>query len=346
MENWILRRIRRTGANTLGAWGVAFLAIGLAVLLSWRYWDNFLHGPFEIAPPELGTVQDISKAPRYFVRVKGTKIQDAGFVRLSVLTENGVETGRSVSEFFYALTVADKLLIVESPGVLGPADLVLQGVLKRIPADLDKRLFDFPDSHEIRRHFYPFYLVELAPVDFREAGSVAIFVLVLFVAVFLRFALPALRRLIDPASHPAAKRAASWGLLDIVGPDVERELRSPRVIIRGGWTLTDSFVVQKDSFAFDLFRFSDLLWAYKRVSVQRINFIPVWTSCCADLIGRGGSAFIKTDQAMVNAILEFATRRAPWAYFGYSEQVRTRILKDKEGFCREVDERKRNMTTC
>lgn len=343
MENWILRRIRISSANVLGVWGLALLAIGLGVVLSWRYWDNFLHGPFELTPAELEPIKDISKAPRYYARVTGTKLQDTSVIRWDVLKENGVETGRSIGHYYFALTIGDKLLIVETPVRLGPWELTQEGVLEALPADVDKELFDFPDNQDIRRHFYPFYL---APKDFREPGYVAIFLLFLFSIFLLGHVTPVLRRLIDPTAHPAAKRAASWGTLDVIAPDVERELGSPRILTRTGWTITDSFIIQTGPLAFDLFRFSDLLWAYGRSSVQRSILAPVWTSSCADLIGLGGSAFIKTDPGMVNAILDFAARRAPWAHFGYSSEIQSRILKDKERFCREVEERKRGMTSC
>jgi len=343
MENWVLRRIRKSSANALSVWGLALLAIGLGVILSWRYWDNFLHGPFELTPAELGSIGEVSKAPRYYVRLTGTKLQDTTVVRWDIMMESGVETGRSIGHFYFALTIGDKLLIVETPARLAPSQLTQEGVLGVLPADIDKALFDFPDNQDVRRHFYPFYL---APKEFRESGYVAIFIFLIFFMFLLWYVTPVLLRLINPMTHPAAKRAASWGTLDVIAPDVERELGSPRIIIRNGWTVTDNFIIRGGPLAFDLFRFSDLLWAYGRVSVQRFNFIPVWTSCCADLIGLGGSAFIKTDQGMVNAILDFAARRAPWAYFGYSSKIQARILKDKEGICREVAERKRGMTSC
>jgi hypothetical protein len=343
MDNWILRRVRRSSANVLGLWGLVLLAIGLAVFLSLRYWDNFINGPFELRPAELASIGDVSKAPRYYVRIKGTKLQNAGLVRFNVVSEGGEEIRRALTGYFYALTFGDRLLIVESPVALTPAQVDLEGVLGVLPEEVDKRLFGFPDSQDIRARFYPFYLNR---VGFGESAYLTILALLIFLVILLRYAIPVLRRLIDPMSHPAARRAASWGNLNVIGPDVERELRSPRIILRTGWTITDNFIIQRGPLAFDLFRFSDLLWAYGRVSVQRFNFVPVWTSSCADLICRGGSAFIMTDQGMVNAILSFAAQRAPGAYFGYSSEIQARILKDKEGFCREVAERKRGMTSC
>jgi hypothetical protein len=342
MENWILSRVRRSSANVLGVWGLVFLASGLAVVLSWRYWNNFLHGPFELAPAELGSLGDVSKAPRYYVRLKGTKLQDARLARLDTVSENGKETRRSISARIYALTVGEKLLIIESPAMLSPAQVVLEGALEAMPADLDKALFDFPNNQDIRARFYPFIL---KCTEFRETGYIAIFAFLVFFGFFLGYAIPVLRRLVDPMSHPAAKRVAAWGCLDLVAPDAERELRSPKIVTRSGWIITDSFMIRRSPLAFDLLRFSDLLWGYGRVSVQRFYFVPVWTSCCANLICLGGSAFIKTDLSMVNAILAFASQRAPWAYFGFSSEVQARILKDKEGFCREVAERKRGMTS-
>jgi hypothetical protein len=343
MENWILSRVRRSSAKVLGVWGLVFLAIGLAVVLSWRYWDNFLHGPFKLGPAELGSIGDVSKAPRYYVRLKGTKLQDARLVRFNIVSEHGKETRHSITAHIYALTVGEKLLIIESPAMLSPAQVVQEGALEGMPADLDKALFDFPDNQDIRARFYPFILKS---EGFQEAGYASIVAFLVFFGFFLRYAIPVVRRLVNPMSHPAAKRVAAWRGVNIVAPDVERELRSPKIITRSGWTVTDSFIIRRSFLAFDLFRFSDLLWAYGGVSVQRFFFVPVWTSCCANLIGLGGAAFIKTDLSMVNAILAFASQRAPWAYFGFSSEVQSRVLKDKEGFCREVAERKRGMRSC
>jgi hypothetical protein len=286
-----------------------------------------------LGPPDLDSIADVSTTPRYFARVTGSKALATGLQQVTIHKRAGRETSRSVSGAYYALVVGHRLLVVKSS--VGPR-ATMAGELRAMPPDLDRRLFNSPAMQANRNRFYSFYLDD---DSFRFEGYLAIAGLLLFGFLLVRYGGPAWRYMQDPSSHPVVKRVASWG--DPVGIAVEarREAGSPRRK-GGGWLVTDKYLVQSTFFTFDLLRFLDLLWAYKRVTKHSVNFIPTGKTYEAVLACHGGQAAVKAREKKVDAVLAFAAERAPWAAFGFSKELETLFNKNNRDFCATVEQRK------
>jgi uncharacterized protein DUF6709 len=336
MDTWVHQQVRTMCRRRVAAW---CLVLGCAVLFALaqsRYIRNFISGPFDVGPVELDAIGDVSTAPRYFVRVTGSKAIETGIQQITVRKRAGAETGRSVSAAYYVLVVGDRLLVVKRAE---GAPTTVQGELSVMPAELDRQLFNTPQMEAIRGRFYPYYLDDSS---FRVPGYIGIVVALIFLVLLVKYGLPAWRYARDVSSHPIVRRVTEWG--DPLGSAVEarREAASPRYK-GGGWLVTDKYLIRSAVFAFDLLRLSDLLWAYKKVTKHRVNFIPTGKSYACVLVCYGGAAEVTGREKKVDEILTFAGARAPWAILGYSDELQRLFKQGTQDFCVAVEKRKREL---
>ena len=332
MDTWVLQRIRATYRLRTIAW---CLIAGAAVLFAasqHRYISNFLSGPFDFAQAELDSIDDVAAAPRYFVRVTGSRALDTGIQQMSTKKRGGVE---KVTASYYALVVGERLLVVKRSH--GAATTAV-GDLNGMPADLQQHLFATQQMQAIRGRFYPYYLDESS--SFRVPGYIGAAVALVLVVLLVKYGLPALRYARDAASHPVVKRVATWGDPLTTAVEARREAESPRY--RGGsWRVGDKYVIQSAPFAFDLLRLSDLLWGYKKVTKHSVNFIPTGKTYACILACYGGTAEVTGKEKDVDTLLAFVAERAPWAVFGYTDDLNKAFRQRNAEFCAAVEQRKR-----
>src|SRR5262249_5380846 len=235
-----------------------------------RYIANFVGGPYTLAQTDLDSIRDVTATPHYYARVRGARVIDTGIRQYTVHTQNGVETSREESGAYNALAIGDHYLVV----LTGTDDASPQaeGKLVPWPEDLENQMFDTKEMRSIRSSFYPFYLDS---DSFRRPGYVVIVIGFLFLALFLWQALPAWRAWRDPERHPLWKRIASWGDPTGIALEAEHEYHHSLLRAKRGWRLGNKYLVRSTFFTFNLLRFRDVLWAYKKVTQHRRYFIPV-----------------------------------------------------------------------
>lgn len=338
MDSWILRMCRRACVRQLVAWAVVAVLGIVLVAANLRYFANFVAGPFVMGSSELARIVDPTQSPQYFARVSGTRAMDMGIQQITIRKRGGTEVSRSVSAGYYALDLGEKLLIVKSASGM---PLSVEGELGRIPPDLDRQLFDTPEMQSLRDQFYPLYLD--AAGSFRTAGYVAIALWLTFLGLAAWKAVPTWRQLRDLGSHPVVRRVASWGDPVQVSAEIETEWTSPGIRRHSSWTLTPSYIVESSYFGFNVLRFWDLLWAYKRVTKKSVNFIPTGKDYHAVFICYGGSATVQGSEEEVDEMLQSAAQRAPWAIFGYTDEVQKAFNEHTRDFCLTVEERRRKV---
>ncbi len=337
METWILTKIRAASIRRVVVWGLVLVASGLLFTSDRRYLDNFLHGPYPLAAADLDAIQDVTTTPRYYARISGTRVIDTGLREYSVTTEGGVEKSRSESGAYYALVVNDKFLIFRSRE--DPTNTV-EGRLVPWPAELEGEMFDSKEMKELRPRFYGFYVQD---GSFQITAYWMIAGALLLIVLLVWKGRPALRYARDPSAHPLVARTAAWvkGDPTVVAVEAEREFDAPRFKGGNGWRVGNKYLVRSSFFTFDLLRYEDLLWAYKKITKHSVNFIPTGKSYEAILVCYGGSATITGKEKRVDEILAFSAQRAPWAVIGYSEELATLFNKKTEEFAGGVEQRRR-----
>lgn len=335
MESWIARRIRATALRRFVAWTLV-LAVGILLATSdHRYIANFFGGPYQMAPADLDSIGNVAATPRYFARVKGERVIDTGIRQYTVHSRNGVETDRSESGAYRALVMGKRFLVVRTTAAT-ESD-VAEGKLLPRPADFDAQLFDSEDMRSIRANFYPFYLNSDA---FRRPGYVVIIVGILFLALFAWRALPSWRALRDPSTHPLAARIATWGDPMGVAVAAEHEFDHPLLKAGGGWRCGDKYLIRSRFFSCEVLRMHDVVWGYKKITKHSVNFIPTGKTYEAIVKCYGGDAAIPGKEAGVNEVLQFLQQRAPWAVFGFSDQLAGIWNKQQVEFLKQVEQRR------
>src|ERR1019366_9308362 len=70
-----------------------------------------------------------------------------------------------------------------------------------------------------------------------------------------------------------------------------------------GILITDNFVIQKAFFAFNVLRFNDLVWAYKKVTKKSVNFVPTGKDYDAVMIFYGGTQNFRAKEKIVGLLV-------------------------------------------
>ena len=337
MEPWILQMCRKASFRMVVTTGIVFAVVLVLALANLRYFRNFFSGPYPIGAADLAQISDVDTTPRYFVSIPVEKVVDTGVQEITTTETNGVKTGEYVSAAYYGVLVGDRFLIVKSAAK--PANRV-EGALSMIPSDLSGHLFTGPDAQETRKHCYAFYL---DGGSFREGGywAMGIGALVLGLMAFAGFR--AWNRVRDIHTHPVAMRVAKWGDPMSISMNAEREYANAVRYKSSGVILTDNFAFEKSVFGFQIYRLQDLLWTYKKVTKRSVNFVPVGKYYTAELKFYGGNLTFSGKEKAVEEVLIYASKRAPWAVLGYSEDLKKMFSKQQAAFCQGVEARRQKL---
>jgi len=337
MPTWFETMCRRECLRRVGFW-VSVLAIGILILgANVRYAKNFLRGPYETSAEQLQALSSPAATSRFFVRVAGSEVLDTGIHEITVRKRSGVEVGRSVSFGYYGLLVGKRFLIVKSSSQPGAT---VQGQLVDFPEGLRSNLASSIGPDVVQQRVYPFLL---ETEGFRTAGYWAIAIVILLGLCLYGFARPALKRLQDISTHPVMQRVQKWGDLIGLSAQAEKEYRDGVYYEAGGVRVADKFVFVGGFFTFNVFRFWDLLWVYKKVIRHSVNLIPTGKTYEAVLMFYGGAANVGGKEAKVEEILQYSAQRAPWAAFGFSDEVQKLFTKQTADFCAAIENRRQEI---
>ena len=338
MESWIAQMCKRRARRQVFAWVLTLFAGIIFVFCNSRYVRNFVEGPYNLLPNELAQITDADTTPRYFVSVVGEKILDTGIQEVTTTTRNGVKEGSHASAEYYAFVMGDRFLIVKSASK--PPEKI-SGELIPFPSDLSSQLFSGADGRELQNQSYPFYL---EPEGFRYPGYWAIGIAWVLFGLFWKFGRPAWTHLQDINKHFLVKRVEQWGDSIGVSIEVQRELSNSLLFKSNGILITNNYVVRRHFFTFNILRFDDLLWIYKKVTQRSVNFIPTGKSFDAIMIFYGGSETFSGNEARVGEVLTLASSRAPWAVVGYSAEIKDLFSKRTDEFCQFVETRRQELS--
>jgi hypothetical protein len=337
MPTWIERMFRREGIRRLSAWAAVVLLTALVLTANLRYARNFLYGPFPTTGHELSKITDPNTAEKYFVKVTGSNVVDTGLQEIEVESRNGVEENRKVSAGYYALVVGNRYLIVKSSK---PVSETASGELVLLSGDIFNHLRSSVGPQRLQQDFYP---LMLQTNGFREDGFAVLGLAAAVLVGLLFFARPVWLRLKDLSRHPAFQRIKSWGEIQSTSMEAENEFKTSVRYQAAGIRLADRFAFKGSFFTFDIFRFQDLWWAYKLVTQRRVNFIPVGKTYAAVLVFNGGTVQIPGNQAKVDEMLQYAAARAPWAIFGFSDQLKAHLKKNPAEFYAQIEARRQKL---
>ncbi len=339
MEPWITQMLRRAVSRQVIAWAVVALALLGTAAYSRRYITNFIQGPYAVTGGELQGVSDAASTPKHFVKVSGTRVIDTGLEHVTIRRKYGQENRRVDAKYVILVFEKGQKALVVKAGSTMPVAAVFEGTLRPIDGKLRENLFS-GENAKMEAHLLP-YVLETA--GFRTAGYIGGAcgaVALLLLAIFGRRSFNYSR---DLQSHPLMKRLQSWGDPMSISAAAEREYTAPPRLKTSAGIVTDNFVFQRGPFIFNVSRFEDLVWAYKKITKKSVNLIPVGKDYAAMLIFYGSSVEITSKEPKVDELLAYAAERAPWAIFGHTPELETAFKKQQQEFCAAVESRRQEV---
>ncbi len=339
MPTWLEGMCLRSCNRRIAFWMMVILASLITIIANHRYAKDFFRGPFPTSVETLEATSSPEEAEHSFIRVTGSKTVDTGIQEITSTTRNGVKVQGSekVSAGYYAVLVGKHFLLVKSSTTPGSS---VEGEIERMPATMRTNLASSFPGESLEKYFYP---VQLETEGFRYPGYWAIGCGAVLLFCIFRYMRPAWILKKDISKHPVIARLKTWGDVLSISAEVEGEYERDVLLKSHGKRITSRFVIDSTFFNFNVFRFADLLWAYKHVTKHSVNFIPTGKTYKAVMVFYGGSTEIQGNEAKVGEILKSAAEKAPWAVVGFSEDLKQLFQKNTNDFCLGIEARRREL---
>jgi hypothetical protein len=330
-DNVIGMQVRRANRNLAATNVVLLLAVGAAGLLSWRYLDSFLRGPFPLSASALAAAGDPAGLAHEYVTLQGTRQADTGVaeVQQQVDASTGAVTSEATVAHYLALLDGGQLVVVKARDA-APHQLSFTGVLRPLPADIAARVVQAAEAQAgaVGPRFAPVMLD--ATGDFRQAGwiGLAIALPLLALGVWNLWRVAARQ---DPEAHPSVQALARYGAPQSVAEAIESEMRGGESETVGGHTtLTAHWLLYRTIYGFSVVSLAELVWLYEKVTTTKyMGVIPMGKRREAVLLDAKRKVVrIGGRKGVVESLLQQAGARAPWAAAGFSAQIQQAAQKD------------------
>lgn len=304
----------------------------------YRYARDFVAGPFPMSASDLEGITDPGQGPHAYITVAGAKAVDTGIKEITTTTRNGIKQSERVTAGYFAVLVGKRFLIVKSR--VRPNDMI-QGGLKPMPEQLRRRLVSSYGPGRVQQNILPLLL---ETEGFRYPGYWAIGIGIVLLFCLYRYLRPAMSVRQDVSRSPVIQRVRKWGDPVSLAVEIENEYRQSVECKSRGFHVTPKYLIQDSFFTFNVLRFQDLLWAYKKVTRHSVNLIPTGKTYEAILVFYGGSATVPGKQAGIDEILKSAREKSPWAFFGFSDELAGAFKHDTQKFCAAVEARRQQLS--
>lgn len=323
-DSFISTQVRRGNRNLL------LTNLGLIMLLlvvafgNYDTYHNLLCGPFEMSMESVEAIKDVENLKNNHVKVRGVHSFDTGMQYLHYTYETGTDkiASTTVKADYHCLVLRDKFLVVETAPDVKMA-LTYSGILKPMPQDLKKAILEDDDDlspEEFDELVLPFYL----ETQVKKTGSyvkLAVWTIVLLLA--LRNIFVFVVRTADRGRHPIYRNLASHGDPAIVADEIDDEMEKVDVREFKNLSLSKSWLIRKSFFGTYFIPFDDILWIYKSITRQRVNFIPVGKSYSLQICPRDRKCWTMSMKGKdVNTALAIIGEKAPKAFVGYSDELK------------------------
>lgn len=321
-DTYVFQQIRRAGKNGIMFFGGLFLVTILLFLLNTRYFYNCFSGPFPITEDELAKIQKVSDASKYYVIVHGDSAEPIGY------EEEGTGSDARIEATYILMGLKKHNLMIKStkhivkpedttiPSLSGPP-YTLIGELKSIPKETEKEvLFRHIMQHgNGGRETLKFMLDDSA---FVTGSWIAIFFGGMAVLWSLFSIIKSVGALKSPESHKAAKRLTRFGELNAVVRDIDAQVKSADAKKIGAVVWTKDWLLIPYPVDLKFTKIKDLVWAYKKITVHRVWFIPIYFSRELAIYDQNSDWYtLSIPGNQIDEFLVYAKTAAPWVTLGY-----------------------------
>jgi hypothetical protein len=337
-QGFIGKEIQRTNRNllltNLGLAGIP-VAIGLCGL---SYWGGFFGGP------KLVSNQDLIAAPSnymgHYIKIVGADNMETGMQEIS--QRKSKYTGAVKSE-----TVTARLILLKLNGAKpentrailvklennDPATNTATGTVESMSSFVEQELKSSPD----RDFILP--VTVNAKKDFHTPGYIGL-------AIGLTSGLIGAinlgkwkRRQENINLHPIVKKLSKYGQSEIIAHEIDREFDGQNVIVHKQTKISDSWLIQNQTFGVELKKIVDMIWIYFQVTKHRTNGIPTGKTFAVICHDRDGETVeIPGSEAEVMSLIEQIYAKVPWVIIGHTDEIKLTWEKDRANLISFVDE--------
>ncbi len=339
---WLERQVRAVSMRQLILSVLAIAGFLAWCGMNWPYLENYVRGPTAMSAADLGKIGALEAVEGKWIKATPDKIIDTGVDHITTTRRRRGGESKSVTAHYYAAQFGERLLFVKAESGDEPKGEI-EGSFVALPADLFGAATGNKGSAELKARFLP---VMLDTGDFRHYGNWGLVVGGLASLGALVFGLRALGRHSSPAKHPA--------LLALVSPPgapslaeasarIENDVAQGASIKSKGHLLTGGYHTQSGGFAMKAQPLSDLLWAFHRVTTNKIyGFIPVGRSHALVLhyANEKQPIEMKIAKAKAEAAMHFIATNAPWAVTGFDDGLADMYKKQRKEFVAAIEDRK------
>lgn len=341
LDELFVSQIRRTTRNGLLV-SVFFLGATLAPAWHYRtYLLSIVRGPAPLADAQLASPASTAPLLESFVKVHGSEIASTGarvVARAGGTVSTNHDSNRVLADVV-AVKVGDRYLL--SQVLPGSQAIDLTGQLVEMPPDVRKIVITnhLAEDPELDRLIYP-YLLDTTKSRFDNPLPL---LLGCFFFLLGTFGLgQGIHRGAVPESHPVMKALRRYGEPGNISIEIGQELRVEGDREKIGTTsVTSHWLIEMSWGKTSIVRLSDMLWAYQKVVTRRVNFIPTGKSYFVVVRDRAGQTVeipVRKDQPAL--ALQSLERRAPWALYGFDQQIKNLWSKNRAQLIALVEKRK------
>jgi hypothetical protein len=333
MALWVENEARRANRNLLLVNGLIVAVMVLIIGANYRYCANFVLGCQPVSSSDLAGLTSLDQRWRNFVTVSGSKAVNTGYRDIVKHLTNGQVTSTEIKAEYVWLIAGDKLLLVKAPP--GEEQLQYSGQLEETPSAAAALMVRRPDPTAAVMPF------TLNAVDYRDSGYAILFMVVPLLALAAWNCIRAVRRSSDLQFSPTWKNLSQHGSAYQLSQQIAAELQPNMIRKYGKLQVTPNWLVRRKMFSTWVSPIEDLAWVYKKVTKHSVNFIPTGKTYAVILVNRHRQ---RTEEQMkddaVNELLVQLAGKAPWALFGFDQNLDKAWRKDPGGVIRAVDLRR------
>lgn len=331
-ESLIFNKVRKSNRVLflLCLAGILILFTLLAVF--WRYFYNFIRGPFAITTAELSELTDPTTRTEYYVTIKADDIADTGYQRITTYDDGSQE----IEATFPVILIGEKILLIETNQT--ELDASFTGALKPFSDEVKTNVLDvlIADVPELTDYFLPFMLLEN---NFRLPGIIGLSAgFVLFIGLMIG-CLVAVRRMGSPLLPASINNLERFGAVDETLDNIDNEMEANQQQI-GDSILTQNWLISSTSSSLDAAKLSEVVWFYKQVTQNRTLGIPTYRSNSIIVFDHQGHQLTLTStESKTDQLFAELENRCPWAEIGHSEELESLWINDRPAFLEKVSQR-------
>lgn len=279
----VAQEIARINRNQLIKTIIVVALTAVLLFLSKEYINNLLFGPFPITDEQILAVDDVHTYSKNYVTYTNDYAVETGIKDVEqTLSEstNEVLSEKTLGNFMSAL-VGDKMFLIKQvsentshkfEGYLVPAPLYVQtDVIQKIEEAIP----------ETKGHILPFILDESERPDWFGFG-----LLLLLTLYSLWCLIKTIYYHINGGEHhPVVKELTLYGDPLMISQKINEDVMRGESYKTGNISIYSSWLIQKTALKISFVNLSDIVWVYKLITTNRVNFVPV---------GKTYSVIIKT----------------------------------------------------